>query len=152
MIATQFDLTNVTGRQLFTKLHITPYNTPLAYEESIITNDAVIVFETSAAVTVNLVPGTYSIKLFGFNAESKFLISLPINIDNTTVNAADYLVAEPPFVNNTVAYAWVAGSLNTTNSNIQFVNNQFCIWDISQQVWLPLVCQNGVLGLGPALS
>lgn len=110
MINTIFNLTDASGNELFTRIHIQPYNVPAAYSGSIISADAVIVRELYQSCSVNLVPGSYACRLFGRNTTSEFIISLPTSSDGTTASASDYLVNYPAQEQFTASYAQSAGT------------------------------------------
>ena len=149
MITCQFDLTNSSGKLLYTRIHISPINAPISYNSTIVSCDSVQVHDIKqASVSIDLVPNYYQVRFLGWNTQTEFIIYLPASEDGNIVNACDYIVACPEPYIQSVPFAIAAGTLITTGSNIQFLAGQLCIWDEIANVWLPLVCKNGVLGVG----
>jgi hypothetical protein len=96
MIETIFDLTDSSGKQLYTRLAITPQYSGFAYSGSIVSADSIELRELSAAASVPLVPNSYNVRLFGNNTVTQFNFSLPTGSDNTTQSAANFLVTWAP--------------------------------------------------------
>jgi hypothetical protein len=111
MITCIFDLTDSSGHQLYTRLHVTPVCHGFNYSGSIISADAIIVHESGSQVSMPLVPNSYAVRLYGRNNETQFNISLPTASDYTTISAANYIVNWlPDDCNQTASYALFAGT------------------------------------------
>jgi len=92
MIYTIFDLTDSSGAQLYTKLHISPQQFGFSYSGSIVSADTICVRELREAAGVPLVPNNYRVSLYGRNCATTFDISLPTASDNTTQSAVNFIV------------------------------------------------------------
>lgn len=105
MVNVIFSLKDSGLNEVYAKLYISPAIAPIAYSGSIVSNDTVIVLEAGHSVTVPLVPNTYNVRLIGLNVTTEFLITIPVQVEGTTVNAKDYLVAVVPSQNFSASYA-----------------------------------------------
>jgi len=142
MISVIFNLTDSSGKQLYTKVHLSPDFTPFTYSGSIILSNTVFVHDIGASTSINLVPGFYDCRLYGTNCESQFRLYFPDSLDYTTVYAADYMVNEPyPCPSTTCSYAITAGQLigpvtiknSTTGQNYAIslvgnLGNEYLTW------------------------
>jgi hypothetical protein len=111
MIQTIFDLVDSSGKQLYTKLVISPDYYGFAYSSSVVSADSIYLHECGASASISLIPNSYSIRLFGNDATTQFNICLPTSSDNTTQSAANFVVSWSP--NNysaTASYSISAGT------------------------------------------
>lgn len=95
MIVTTFDLTDSSGTQLYTRLHISPYQYGFNYSGSVVSADSIVLYESGSVATVSLVPNSYQVRLHGRNAETIFDITLPTGSDHTTQSAANFITSSP---------------------------------------------------------
>ena len=148
MINVYFDITDSSGNQLYTRIHISPFNTPLPYNGAVISSDAVLLRELTSPAFIELVPNSYEVKLLGRNVVSQFILTLPPSSDGTTVSASAFMASMPPYAGLTASYAVQAGSLVPNPANtFQMVDGQFQVWDSGFNQWAAIACVNGVLGV-----
>lgn len=126
-----FSLISPSGKPICSKVTISPYATPASYNGSVITNDSVIIKEHTGNFSCSLWPSTYKVDLYGYNARSEFLLSIPTSSDFTTVNAANCLTNLPPGPYSIADYANFSGtasyaltSANNSTSSFQIYNAQ----------------------------
>jgi len=141
MITVYFDIVDSAGGQLFTRLHITPFNSPLPYNGQVVSSDSISLRDICSPVTCSLVPNFYEVTLFGRNTKSQFILNLPTSSDDQTVSASAFMVGCPPYAGFTASYATVAGSI------LQNQSLAIQLWDAGFQRYVSLVSYNGVLGV-----
>ena len=112
MINVVFDLVDSAGKQLYTRLHISPYETGFNYSGSIVSADSIVVHEQGKQAVVELVPNSYQVRCWGKNADTSFNIILSSSLDNTTQSASNWIYNFVPncYNNGTASYAYYAGS------------------------------------------
>ena len=91
MINVIFNLTNCAGKEVYSKIFVSPVEGPWDYSSSVITNDAVVYFDKISPFTASLVPGVYKATMTGKNTDTFFYFNLSSSLDNTTVYVADHL-------------------------------------------------------------